>query len=214
MSNNKTTSDVERAAQVISDLEQKRAKCVQDGTALADERASVALAAHTGDDKAAKRLEEIHKAIVVHGSELASLDAALKAAGDRLSAAKAAEARAEAHRRELEWRKEAAALREDFETLDEAAVDLAEAAVNARDRLIRTRQLGPTPTDQQFLALGARALKSHLMTTPWMDHDLGPLPPSERRNFMSLFAVWIAPRLARREAPQAAGVIKQQPEAA
>jgi hypothetical protein len=80
-------SDVEKAKAVIWALEAKRETCIQRGRELADERASVALAAHTGDQKAAKKLESIHQAIVVHGSELASLDAALRAAGEKLQAA-------------------------------------------------------------------------------------------------------------------------------
>ena len=55
------------SAGVVADLEAKRGDAVRHGTELADERANVALAAHTGDDKAAKRLQEIHQAIAVHG---------------------------------------------------------------------------------------------------------------------------------------------------
>ena len=47
---------VGKAQAVVADIEAKRAAAVQHGTELADERANVALAAHTGDDKAAKRL--------------------------------------------------------------------------------------------------------------------------------------------------------------
>jgi hypothetical protein len=79
-------SDVEKAKAVIVDLERKREVCVRRGSELADQRANVALAAHTGDQKAAKKLEQIHQAIIVHDGELASIDAALKAAGDRLAA--------------------------------------------------------------------------------------------------------------------------------
>jgi hypothetical protein len=161
-----------------------------------DERAAVAYQAHAdGDPKARAKLDKINAEAVAHASELASIDAALKTAAEHLAAAKAQEAREQQRQREIEWQKEAMALREDFETLDDAAADLAEAARNARDRLSRMRQLGPTPSDQQFLALGARALKSALMSTPWMDYELGPVPPSERRNFMSLFNNWIGSKL-------------------
>src|SRR5262249_9734736 len=84
---------VEKAETVIADLEAKRAACVKRGTELADERAAVALAAHTGDAKARKRLDEINAAIASHASELASFDAALKAAGERLLRAQSAEAK-------------------------------------------------------------------------------------------------------------------------
>jgi hypothetical protein len=75
------------AQSVVADLEAKRTTAIQHGTELADERANVALAAHTGDEKAAQRLQEIHQAIAVHGRELASLDAAIRAAGDKVAAA-------------------------------------------------------------------------------------------------------------------------------
>ena len=72
---------VSDAQAVVARLEEKREAAIKHGTALADERANVALAAHTGDEKAARRLKEIHQAIAMHGSEAASLDAALRAAG-------------------------------------------------------------------------------------------------------------------------------------
>jgi hypothetical protein len=43
----------------------------------------VALDAHTGDGKARKRLDEINAAVATHASELQSLDAALRAAGEK-----------------------------------------------------------------------------------------------------------------------------------
>jgi hypothetical protein len=194
------SNDIEKAEAIIRTLEQKRDHLVRRGVEIGDERAAIGYKVHAdGDQEARAKLDQINAEAVAHASELASIDAALKTAAEHLAAAKAAEARAEAHRRELEWRKEAAALREDFETLDEAAADLALAAANARERLTRMRQLGPTPSDQQWLALGARALKSHLMTTPWMDYELGPVPPSERRNFMSLFNNWIGSKLGRQD---------------
>jgi multidrug resistance efflux pump len=80
---------VSKAQETVVDLEKKRAASVQRDAELADDRANVALAAHTGDDKAAKRLQEIHQAIAVHGSELASIDAAIRVAGTKIKAAQA-----------------------------------------------------------------------------------------------------------------------------
>jgi chromosome segregation ATPase len=70
---------VEKAEAVVAQLEQKRAACMKHGTELQDERANVALDAHTGDAKARQRLNEINSEIAVHASELASLDAAMRA---------------------------------------------------------------------------------------------------------------------------------------
>jgi hypothetical protein len=68
---------IEKYQNMIADLERKRDDCVKRGTELSDERANTALGAHTGDAKAAKRLQEIHTALTTQGSELASFDAAL-----------------------------------------------------------------------------------------------------------------------------------------
>jgi hypothetical protein len=56
---------IEKAEAVVAELEAKRIKCVAHGTELQDERANVALAAHTGDVKARKRLDEINAALAV-----------------------------------------------------------------------------------------------------------------------------------------------------
>ena len=79
---------VEKAEKVAASLEAKREACVKHGTELQDERANVALSAHTGDAKARERLDEINSEIAVHASELASLDTALRAALERLERAR------------------------------------------------------------------------------------------------------------------------------
>lgn len=134
---------VEAAEQTLRDLEAKRAACVQRGTDLADERANVAFAAHTGNDaKAAKRLEEIHKAIVVHSSELASLDAALKAAAAKLEAARAAEAREADKENALALREQLKEFLACDESLNEALEALAEEGALLHEAAARMRTLG------------------------------------------------------------------------
>jgi hypothetical protein len=95
-------NDIGKYEGLIAELTRKREACVQRGAELSDERAAVALAAHTGDAKAAKRLTEIHGLLGTQASELASFDAALKAAGEKLAAAQAAEARAADRQRAAE----------------------------------------------------------------------------------------------------------------
>jgi hypothetical protein len=58
-----------KAEATIAALERKRADAIKAGTELQDERANVALAAHTGDAKARKRLDEINETLAVHTSE-------------------------------------------------------------------------------------------------------------------------------------------------
>jgi opacity protein-like surface antigen len=57
---------IEKAEATIAALEQKRLKVITAGTELQDERANVALAAHTGDAAARKRLDEINSDLAVH----------------------------------------------------------------------------------------------------------------------------------------------------
>jgi hypothetical protein len=87
-------TDMIKAKAVVADLEQKRRDLIRHGTDLSDERCSVALAAYTGDQKAPARLDAINTALATHASELASLDAALKAAAEHVAAAQQVEARA------------------------------------------------------------------------------------------------------------------------
>ena len=78
---------IESAECVVSDLEAKRAACIENGTALQGERAHIALKAHTGDGKARARLDALNVEIATHASELAGIDAALEAARAQLDQA-------------------------------------------------------------------------------------------------------------------------------
>jgi hypothetical protein len=84
--------DLVAAENVVADLDRKRAAHLQRGRELSDERASIALAAHSGDSKASKRLMEINAALALHSSELEGLDVAAEAAGKQVAAARAAAA--------------------------------------------------------------------------------------------------------------------------
>jgi len=122
-------NEVQKSEAVIADLETKRAACVKRGTELADERAAVALDAHTGNVKARKRLDEINAAIATHGSELASIDAAIKAAGERLQQAQASESQTQARKVARELLKRARVIVEHARTLDDANTIRVEASL-------------------------------------------------------------------------------------
>src|SRR5215472_8670413 len=100
MSNKHTTvptippsvADAERA---ISNLEQKKTALIARGNQFATNRASVAFKALNDDDAAAKqKLDQINKETGQLGAEVASVDAALVTARQRLAVAQRAEARA------------------------------------------------------------------------------------------------------------------------
>jgi hypothetical protein len=167
---------------VISDLEAKRAAAVKHGTDLADERANVALAAHTGDDKAAKRLEEIHAAIVRHGSELASLDAAIRAAGTKVDAAQRAAA-AEKRKAAI---KEQQKLSKEFRELGPF---LDKATDNLRRGLIALKQnASVVGRDFRHVQTLHRVLSVALFDTPFRD-AFGVPDSNDRRTFASFSGV-------------------------
>jgi hypothetical protein len=86
-------SSVEKASSIVTQLEQKRSACIRRGTELADERSALAFSAYAENDpKSARKLEEIHNAISVHASTLATLDSTLRGAHARLERARQAEA--------------------------------------------------------------------------------------------------------------------------
>ena len=97
MSNKPTnqTTSVSDAEAAIARLEGKRSELLARSTELATIRASVAYKALSDDDATARStLDRINKETGQLGAEVASLDAALKVAGEKLEAAKQAEARA------------------------------------------------------------------------------------------------------------------------
>jgi len=190
-------NEVQKSEAVIADLETKRAACVKRGTELADERAAVALDAHTGNVKARKRLDEINAAIATHGSELASIDAAIKAAGERLQQAQASESQTQARKVARELLKRARVIVEHARTLDDANTIRVEASRAIADELTEMRSLAHgiglfVPSHDQFLALGSRADHTAGMQTPFAREVAEHLPPRERRTHSSYAVSWHA----------------------
>lgn len=85
-------TDLEKAEAVVRTIEEKRAQFVQQRSALCDERDDVALRAYIGDVQARKRLDEINTVLATRVSEmeLASLEAAKRAANKQVAAVKQA----------------------------------------------------------------------------------------------------------------------------
>jgi hypothetical protein len=176
---------VTQAQSVVADLEAKRGDALRHGTELADGRANVALAAHTGDDKAAKRLEEIHAAIVRHGSELASLDAALRAAAQKVEVAQAALARATERVRILDLKKQNDEVRKLGPWLDEALADY----VGGLRGLLKVSGLGlPHPSNSQQILMLYRCLLVALRGTPW-EREFGVADSNDKKTFGSHAAI-------------------------
>jgi hypothetical protein len=184
-------SDIEKFENTIANLKRKREACVKRGVELADERAAVALAAHTGDTKAAKRLGEIHTALATQASEVASFDAALEAAASKLATAQQAEVAERDKVSALALRKTVAEIGECMQYADKHFALAIKALVAADTALDQVHAAGSDfPTRMQFAANAERALKTAIMGLPrywwrdWSQH----LAPNERRGFAEFWA--------------------------
>jgi hypothetical protein len=182
---------VSAAQSIVSDLEVKRAAAVQRGTELADERSAIAFQAHTtNDEAAAKRLQELHQAIAVHGSELASLDAAIRAAGERVEAAQAAVA---LEMQKLNASKLCHVSRTFFaqcKKIDQALDDMVNALYDIEPIRQQFDALGVGPSSEQFRVLGERPILLALADTDFEGRIGRHLAPNERMTFTQLAEAW------------------------
>jgi hypothetical protein len=181
---------VSTAQAVVSDLEAKRAACVAYGTELADERGNVALAAHTGDEQAAKRMQDIHQAIAVHGSELASLDAALRAAGAKVEAAGAALAVERQKADAIKLRHVSRAFVNQLRKIDKALDDLVNTLYDVEPTRQQLDALGVGPSYEQFCVLGERPILLALSDSVFEGRIGRRLAPNERMTFSQLAEAW------------------------
>jgi uncharacterized protein YukE len=182
---------VASAQSVVADLEAKRGDSVRRGVDLADERSSIAFAAHTtSDEQANKRLQEIHLAISMHASELASLDAAIRAASNKVDTAKSALAvelqKVDAHK----LRAASHAFTAHMKKLDRALDQLVNTLYDAEPIRQRLNALGVAPSYAQFVALGERPILLALSDTIFEGRVGRVLAPSERITFTQLAEAW------------------------
>src|SRR6476660_712379 len=84
-------NEIEKAELTLKNLENIRKHLIQEQSELANERGRVALAAHSGDAKSRKRLDEINIAATKFASEFSSIESAIVEADKNLDAARAAE---------------------------------------------------------------------------------------------------------------------------
>jgi hypothetical protein len=160
------------------------------GHDLAEERATVALRAHTGNAEARKQLDALNLESAQHASELASLGEAITAAQARLATAKAVAARAQERRDALVLRKAVKRFSDAGHRLDAVLADLSSTAQVLGAALDAVHAAGsPSPSHQQLMSLGERALRTALMATPWR-RAFDSVPPGERRSVADLVDVW------------------------
>jgi hypothetical protein len=182
-----TILSVADAEAALSNLQGKRDALIERGKQLDTVRASYAYAAHANDDKVAReKLDQVNRETAEHGSELASIDAALKRATDRLEAAKRHEAK-------QADREQAKALREALKRfvqhgagVDAALEVLIESCNGLQTALIEMHRSGSSfPSDAQLMSLGGRVLLGALSRTPFR-RNFETLPPDQRSRTMSM----------------------------
>lgn len=194
-------SNIQKAEAIVRDLEDKRRSLVQKATELTDERQRVSFAAHTGDQAARKKLDRVNADLALHESEMASILSAIAEANVRVGAAQREAAATEDRAAAKELSAELKRFADHGQKLDVALQAMVEHGQALEQSLIRINQLGsPAPNRAQLDTLGALAIHSSLMQTPWA-REFRHLAPRERKTFSSLVQAWcaqIAPSIARR----------------
>ena len=183
-------ASVASAKSVVVGLEEKRTAAIARGTELADERANVALAAHTGDEKAAQRLQEIHQAIAIHGSELASLDAALRAAAQKVEAAQSVVAVATQKLDAIKLRAVSRAFVAQLRKIDAALDAVVNCLFDVEPIRAQLTALGVGPSHEQFFVLGERPILMAIGDTDFEGRIGRRLAPHERMSFTALAEAW------------------------
>jgi chromosome segregation ATPase len=184
-------TEVEKATAVIAALDDRRRAHIQKQVELDEERKQIAFAAHSGNDgKARKRLDAINLEAASFASEMSSLEAALEEANSRLSAARRDEALQQNRAQAKELRTTLDRFHELGLIMDDCFTDLTSAALEMKIVLDKMHQLGASrPTSEQVRVLGALAVRTALLATPW-SKEFDPIAPNQRRSFKSLVDGW------------------------
>jgi chromosome segregation ATPase len=193
-------------SQILDDLRGKRGAAEQRQMELDSEIEEISFAAHTGDAKAKKRLDEITNELSHLATEIKSTTAALAEGARRQLQEReeemSAQRRADAEKAETvmaEVEKLAAAI-------DAAMASLKAAAVDFQNKMEMARRLsGAGPQHQAIKVLLARAISAGLMGLP-QHPDL--LAPNERRSVTELTTAWaqqVRNRIATINEPAKAG---------
>ncbi|HZC56699.1 MAG TPA: hypothetical protein VE396_11750 [Xanthobacteraceae bacterium] len=186
-------AELKKAEATAAQLEAKRIKLIARGVEIGDQRANVSYDAHASDNpKARAKLDAINAEIVVHASELASIEAAQKTAANRIATIKHQLAIAEDQAQARELREAVKVFVAAGEDLDEVLALLVTTSTAWREALYKVHSLGSAfPSDQQVLVLGSAAVSTSLMLTPFK-RDFQHLAPGERRNAADLSRTWAA----------------------
>lgn len=176
--------------EALASLVTKRSLADDAYSALSEERAKIAYAAHTGDRSAERRLREIHAESASSFSEKEALTAAIDEAKRRVAGAELDRVAAEEAVKARQVLGLLDAFREHGAALDEAARSVVGAYNEFRDQARAIRGLGVgSPSEQILRVASRRALVSGLIGT---DLEVEMLAPRERHSFSELIQQWSA----------------------
>src|SRR5262249_26705767 len=178
------------AQKIVDDLEVRRADSAAQAAADQREIESIALAAHTGDQRAAAKLETIRERELRRQLDLTGIDAALTAAKRNVEAAKATEDAAEMKQNAEEAKVVVDRIDSLFASADTHFKQAMDALAAADKRIEELHRLGFTfPTAIQVRTNALFALETYLMALPqywWRELAHGSvryLAPHHRRSF-------------------------------
>jgi hypothetical protein len=181
---------IEHAQKIIDELQAKHSAITAAGKADDAEMAAIAFASHTGDAKAAAKLETLTDRALRREHELKSIAAAISVAQRKLAEAQQAEAAEVERLAATELLGLCKVLREAGQQADDALNVLGEAAATMGDTIAAINRLGVThPSSMQLVSLGERSIRTALRTQPWA-RAFEDVPPAERRNFASFVNAW------------------------
>jgi hypothetical protein len=182
------TADAQAA---IAKLESQREKLAKRRAAHESERSRIAYAARAqGDQDASKRLSEMTSEAIRHEHELRDIEAALAVAREHLQKAEEDESQHADRQRAREVR----AVAERMLAAGQAIDDALEVLVAAGDDLHKAADAlhmldCPTPTGQQLLSFGERAIRAAVQKTIW-SRAIERLSPSEQCTFAGVIQQW------------------------
>jgi hypothetical protein len=198
---------IEAAQKVLADLVAKRDATAQARAADEAAMADVAFEAHTGNEKAAAKLEVLKERVLRKDLELRSIDSAVQLAKEKIALAQAEEARADQRRVALEVRGLIGSLRDAGTVCDEALATFAASSNVMKGIIQKINALGFThPTGTIYMSLGERAVRGTLVNTPFQ-RGFESIAPRERQNFNDFVGRWCVS--LEREIAQRLGETKQ-----
>jgi hypothetical protein len=173
---------------LLADLQRKHAAATVRQTELSMERRQIAYAAHTGDDAARARLDELIAEDASLAGEIASLAEAAAEARNRLAEAQRAEAQAAERDLAGDVVKKVREFRKHGTELDRLAQQLVTQFTNLADEAATIRALGvPLAASGLIRVNCARALQSALIPAGL---DVERVPPNQRHSFTELVDGW------------------------